>query len=332
MQNSRKLGYMDYTLLDTLIKKTLQDYRCVEFCWHGGEPLLVPDEVYEWIVERQKLYSTKYHCISNTLQTNGTLINEKRAELFKKLRFSIGISFDGLIEAQNELRPYRNGNQSYEKVINGIQAVSKVFGGVGLCCVISQRNVHEPEKTYYYLKESGATAVNLIPHMNYPKKDDLSVDSLELLDFWISFMRVYMADTFSFTKISPLFQYISSLLGKREDHCICNTDCLGDAISIDVDGNIFLCDLIDDKTHLGNINELTGLKKIFESPVYVKIFDEAKNFIQDYCSECEWIDICGAGCRVQAFSANGTVGSLDPLCEARKGFIKWIYQELKSIS
>lgn len=60
------------------------------FALFGGEPLLVPERdlenLWSWGLERFGY---------NTVQTNGTLINDKHIRLFKAYKVSVGISIDG---------------------------------------------------------------------------------------------------------------------------------------------------------------------------------------------------------------------------------------------
>jgi uncharacterized protein len=60
------------------------------FTIFGGEPLLVPEPVLEelWAFGLQRFGS-------NGIQTNGTLIDDRFIELFKRYRVSVGISVDG---------------------------------------------------------------------------------------------------------------------------------------------------------------------------------------------------------------------------------------------
>jgi uncharacterized protein len=60
------------------------------FTLFGGEPLLVPEK------DLEELWSWGYQKYGkNSVQTNGTLINEKHIELFEKYNVHVGISIDG---------------------------------------------------------------------------------------------------------------------------------------------------------------------------------------------------------------------------------------------
>lgn len=93
------------------------DSRGVYFAIFGGEPLLIPEDELESLF---KLGMEKYN--SNTIQTNGTLINTKHIEMFKKYNVKVGVSMDGPGEC-NGLRqacnPEKTGEytQSTEKNI-----------------------------------------------------------------------------------------------------------------------------------------------------------------------------------------------------------------------
>ena len=59
-------------------------------CLHGGEPLSLPFEDVEKLLEKTwNLFG------SSTIQTNGLLIKERHIELFKKYHTSVGVSIDG---------------------------------------------------------------------------------------------------------------------------------------------------------------------------------------------------------------------------------------------
>ena len=64
------------------------------FAWQGGEPLLAGLDFFEEVVALQSKYAPPNTIISNSLQTNGTLINEKWAKFFKTYNFLIGVSLD----------------------------------------------------------------------------------------------------------------------------------------------------------------------------------------------------------------------------------------------
>jgi len=49
----------------------------VEFIWHGGEPMLAGIDFYRQVVELEAEWSDKGKKIFNSIQTNGTLIDQE---------------------------------------------------------------------------------------------------------------------------------------------------------------------------------------------------------------------------------------------------------------
>lgn len=78
--------------------RSLLDRDWRPFVIFGGEPLLLPERELEAFL---RLGFEKHN--GNTLQTNGTLINEQHIELFKKYQVRVGVSIDGP-EKLNDLR------------------------------------------------------------------------------------------------------------------------------------------------------------------------------------------------------------------------------------
>ena len=73
------------------------------FAWQGGELLLADIEFFHKVIEMQTNYAPPHTVISNSLQTNRTLIDEQWAQFFKQYNFLIGISVDGPKEIHNHL-------------------------------------------------------------------------------------------------------------------------------------------------------------------------------------------------------------------------------------
>ena len=72
------------------------EYETVWFVWHGGEPLTLPLSFYKEVVKLQKKYfGADSHRISNTIQTNGILIDKKFMNFCKENKINVGVSFEG---------------------------------------------------------------------------------------------------------------------------------------------------------------------------------------------------------------------------------------------
>ena len=86
---------MDVEMLEHYIKSYIEESSTAEviFTWHGGEPLLQKIDFYKKAIEFQTIYAKKFRRkVVNSLQTNGTLINDEWAKFFAQHQFLIGLS------------------------------------------------------------------------------------------------------------------------------------------------------------------------------------------------------------------------------------------------
>jgi len=95
-QSVKATSIMSEAVLERLTRELLEvnKTRC-EFLWHGGEPLLAGIKFFRKAIEFQRQYNSHGAVISNSIQTNGTLINEELADFFNEHKFKVGISLDG---------------------------------------------------------------------------------------------------------------------------------------------------------------------------------------------------------------------------------------------
>ena len=112
---------MSDQLLERFIDMYIQSQTTpqVQFCWHGGESLMRPLSFYKRVVELQQKYAAG-HIIDNTIQTNGTLLNDEWCRFFKDNNWLVGVSIDGPQEFHDEYRRNKMGAPSFRKVMQGI--------------------------------------------------------------------------------------------------------------------------------------------------------------------------------------------------------------------
>ena len=82
-------------VLEAYIQQYIESPNTLEvpFAWQGGEPTLLGLDYFRKIVELQKKYA-QGRAIKNTLQTNGTLLNDTWCQFFAENKFLIGLSID----------------------------------------------------------------------------------------------------------------------------------------------------------------------------------------------------------------------------------------------
>ena len=121
---------MSDELLESYIRQYIEanDVDVVQFNWHGGEPLLLGIDFYRKAMLLQQKYADGKR-IENTLQTNGTLINEAWCELFVANNFLLGISLDGPADIHDAFRLTKGGRPAFDQVMRAIE----MFYHYGAC-------------------------------------------------------------------------------------------------------------------------------------------------------------------------------------------------------
>src|SRR3954447_26265083 len=84
-------------------------YPRSSFAFQGGEPTLAGPAFFERVVELQQRYGRSGQGVSNALQTNGILLDERWCALFREYNWLIGLSLDGPEQVHDRYRYNRGG-------------------------------------------------------------------------------------------------------------------------------------------------------------------------------------------------------------------------------
>ena len=117
---------------ETYIRRLIEAHRFPEvtLAWQGGEPMLMGLDFFRRSIEYQEKYRRPGMTILNTIQTNGTLINDEWAAFFREHNFLVGISIDGPPERHDAFRKDKQGRPTFDRVDPGPGLFEKTRGGV----------------------------------------------------------------------------------------------------------------------------------------------------------------------------------------------------------
>lgn len=128
---SHREEYMNDNIVQTIknhISKYLTDNAIEEFMinWFGGEPLLCFDNhIVDICLFAQKFCAKHNIKFTNSITTNGYLINEDIANQMNDLNFSIfQITIDGVRDNHNLVRN-ENGKPSFDKILKNIALIAE---------------------------------------------------------------------------------------------------------------------------------------------------------------------------------------------------------------
>ncbi len=122
------------------------------------------------------------------LVTNGTLIDDAKAQWLKNYDFAITVSMDGLEETQNKQRPKADGSGSYQDVVNGIKALVKVNANFAVRCTITGKNQSEMVDFLRLCASLGCKDVSVVPFSS-TGRGEVGVESIDPIKFIQSYIR-----------------------------------------------------------------------------------------------------------------------------------------------
>lgn len=301
-QNERTI--MNSELLEKFIKEYLFLFKGkLRFIWHGGEPLLAGISFFKQIVKFQKKYKTKGQEIHNSVQTNGTLINENWAKFFKKYNFGVGVSLDGDKKSHNNFRINTVGRGSFDLTLKGIKILQKYKIRIGILQTLTHYNTSNEfrsKKNFnFFVNNLNVKSIGFPIYRPTKKKErtmhrqavtnkNLNKYLREIIDLWLKKDDPNL-------RIREIDCVLAGLLEKQSTLCSYNRTCTA-FFCLNYDGKIYPCDRLSHckKFILGSLAQqsllkiLNGFKRLN--------FAKKANYLHPDCIKCKWKNACGNGC------------------------------------
>ncbi|MPQ44282.1 anaerobic sulfatase maturase [Clostridium tarantellae] len=331
----KSYGLMNKDTLESIVKKALEeaDDTCT-FAFQGGEPTLAGLDFFEDLIKLQSKYNYKDLKINNTIQTNGTLINEDWAIFLEKNNFLVGLSLDGPKDIHNINRKDCKGFDTFNKVIKTANLFKKYNIQFNILCVITSKSCKHIKKIYSYFKSMNFKYIQFINCLDplyeqwgtysYSlKPNDFTYFLKTLFDEWYN-------DFISGNYIS--IRYFDSLIelmvNGRSSSCGMNGMCTCQFV-IESDGSVYPCDFyVVDKWNLGNIQHMS-LKDLYENKISQDFIKSSIN-INETCNRCKWFQLCKGGCRRYREPLKDNSLSLNYYCESYKEFFEYAIPRLSN--
>ena len=325
---------MSYELLERFIVEYIKAQTMPEvlFCWHGGETLLQPLEFYRKVVELQRKHGRGMR-IYNTLQTNGTLLDDDWCRFFKENGWIIGVSVDGPERFHDRCRTDRCGNPSFSKVMRGIALLQKHEVEWNALAVVNAFNADYPLEFYNFFKEIGCRHLQFTPVVErlcpHPDGRTLAMASdrtpAPLADFsvtpaqWGNFL-CSIFDEWIRCDVGTMFVQIfestlANWMGMPPGVCTLARTC-GHAGAMEFNGDVYSCDhFVAPEYKLGNIRTNTMVELMY-SPAQLEFGRNKMRSLPRQCRECRFLFACHGECPRNRFAvtADGEEG-LNYLCE-----------------
>ena len=343
-------------VLEAYIRQYIESQNTheVTFAWQGGEPTLLGLDYFQKILELEKKYSAG-RVINNTLQTNGTLLNDEWCQFFREHHFLIGLSIDGPRHLHDTYRLDKGQKPTFDRVMRGLELLKKHQVEFNTLTVISASNAKHPIEVYDFLREVGSGYIQFIPLVERlpapgnkssgldfaeppePGQADTPVTRWSVPSEMYGDFLIQIFDAWVRRDVGKVFvQMFDVSLGIWSGHgpglCLFLKDC-GEGLALEHNGDLYSCDhFVYPKFQLGNImNE--SISTMVNSTKQ-KEFGEAKSStLPKFCRECDVRFACQGECPKHRFTKtpDGEEG-LNYLCASYKKFFRHVDPYMKQMS
>ena len=260
---------MSKEVLGKLVKSGCQ------LAFQGGEPTLMGVDFYRGIGRP---------C---SLQTNGTLIDEKWAEFLKAEGWLVGLSVDGPEAVHDKHR------QCFTEVKRGYECLMRHGVEVNTLTLVSEHNVKNAKEIYRFLRDELGSYHQQYIECTTPKA--FAVNGKEWGDFLIELFDTWFTDGDS-RRVSIRFfdTIVERMAYGRPSCCQFAADCRNYMV-VEWNGDVYPCDFhVTEEWKLGNV--LTDdLDKMFNSKKF-REFGARKRLWAADCEKCQFLPFCQGDC------------------------------------
>ncbi len=297
--------------------------------WHAGEPMVLPASFYEEATLALERSNVSPFTVTQSLQTNATLVNEAWCDLIRRRKIQVGVSVDGPDFLNDRHRTTRKGGGTLDRVLHGMQMLRDHNIEFDVITVLTSASLDYPDELFDFYIEHGVTSVAFnVEEIEGPHvKSSLSGSGMEprFRRFYSRFIDLVLASD------PPLrvreFDFARNSISYHQQPNARTQECRPFAIlNVDYEGNFStyspeLLGLSSPKHGsfaLGNVTQ-DSLESVLAMPRFLALDDEIRRGV-DLCQEtCRYFPFCGGGPPGNKFFENGDFATTETLsCRLHK--------------
>jgi uncharacterized protein len=333
-------------LLETYIRQLIEAHKTPEVtvAWQGGEPTLMGVDFFRKAIAYQEKYRKPGMTFENTLQTNGTLLNDEWCEFFKENNYLIGLSLDGPRELHDANRVDKKGGPTFDRVMRGLRLLQKHGVEYNILTTVNRINAAHPLEVYRFLRDEVKTTwIQFIPVVERINEDGktlyqqgTTVSENSVLPEQFGNFLTTIFDEWVRKDVGKIFVQtfeaaVRSWLNMPTGMCFFSPTC-GSGVALEHNGDLYSCDhFVEPDYLLGNIQE-NSMAELVSRDRQFKFGQDKLDTLPKYCQQCEVRFACHGECPKHRFihTPDGEPG-LNYLCAGYKHFFTHIDEPLKII-
>jgi len=336
---------MSEETLEDYIRQLIETHRSkqVTVAWQGGEPTLMGVDFYRKAIEYQEKYSRPGMTFENTMQTNGTLLDDEWCEFLKENNYLIGISIDGPQHLHDAHRVDKGGAPTFDRVMRGLRLLQKHGVEYNILVTVNGITADHPKEVYRFLRDEAKTTwIQFIPVIERMNPDGLN---LTQVGDQVS-PRSVRPEQFGRFLIGVFDEWVNNDVGKiyvqtfeaalrnwmnmpSSGMCVFEKTC-GYGLALEHNGDLYSCDhFVEPEYLLGNIKEEDMIELVASDRQY-KFGQDKFETLPKYCLECPVLFACNGECPKNRFieTPDGEPG-LNYLCAGYKAFFQRVDEPMR---
>jgi uncharacterized protein len=336
---------MSEEVLESYIRQLIETHRTnqVTVSWQGGEPTLMGVDFYRRAIEYQEKYRKPEMVFENTIQTNGTLLDDEWCQFLKENNYLVGISIDGPRHLHDAYRVDKGGKGTFDKVMRGLRLLQKHGVEYNILVTVNRTNADYPQEVYRFLRDEADTEwIQFIPVIERITEDGLTIyqqgstvseRTVRPEQFGRFLIRVF--DEWVMNDVGKIYVQTFEAALRNWMHlpssgmCVFEPTC-GIGLALEHNGDLYSCDhFVEPDYLLGNIQQ-EHMIELVSSEQQVKFGNDKLDTLPHYCLECEVRFACHGECPKNRFieTPAGEAG-LNYLCAGWKAFFHRVDEPMK---
>jgi uncharacterized protein len=297
--------------------------------WHAGEPTVLPASFYEQATVLLERYNDSGFEVTQSFQTNATLINDAWCDFIKRRNVHVGVSVDGPAFLHDRYRKTRRGGGTFEKTLQGMRRLHDHGIDFNTITVLTADSLAYPDELFDFFVENGVTSVGFnVEEVEGPHvASSLARGGTEerfrrfysrFLDLALAADRPMEVREFNTAQVS---------LSHRVDPAFRTQECRPFAIlNVDCEGNFstYSPELLglSGPRHgsfaLGNVMR-DSLEGVLAQPRFIALDDEIRRGVERCHETCSYAPFCGGGPPGNKFFENGDFATTETMsCRLHK--------------
>jgi uncharacterized protein len=318
----------------------------VVVAWQGGEPTMMGLDFFKRSIELERTFAAPGQKILNTIQTNGTLLDDDWGGFLRENDFLVGISIDGPREMHDAYRVDKGGKPTFDRVIAGLDVLKSHQVDWNVLTTIHAANGDHGKDVYRFQRdELDAHFIQYIPIIEratsetfataeagwgegvkgrplYKQEGSLvthrSVGPKQYGRFMIDVFEEWVRHDIGTVYVQMFDNALARWYGEPGGMCVHEETC-GRALAVEHNGDMYSCDhFVEPDFFLGNIKDKHMLDLVV-SPQQMKFGKDKRDMLTKFCRDCDVLFACNGGCPKDRFtnSPDGEEG-LHYLCPGYK--------------